>query len=57
MEIIDDAPDVDTVVISIGAELSGAASMVALLEHKFSTRAGEKICVLVCGAGADGVAS
>ncbi len=41
----------------IGAELSGAASMAALLEHKFSTRADEKICVLVCGAGADGVAS
>lgn len=38
------------------AELSGAASMAALLRGKFATRADEKICVLVCGAGADGIA-
>ena len=41
----------------IGAELSGAASMAALLENKFTAQPDEKICVLVCGAGADGVAS
>lgn len=40
----------------IGAELSGAASMAALLQGKFTTRTDETICVLVCGAGADGIA-
>lgn len=43
--------------LGIGAELSGAASMAALLQHQFETRTDENICVLVCGAGADGVAS
>jgi hypothetical protein len=31
--------------------------MAALLQHQFETRTDENICVLVCGAGADGVAS
>ncbi len=40
----------------IAAELSGAASMAALLQNKFKTQEDERICVLVCGAGADGIA-
>ncbi len=40
----------------MAAELSGAASMAAVLTNKFVTRPNETLCVLVCGAGADGIA-
>lgn len=39
----------------IASELSGAASMAALLTRKVPTTSGEKICALVCGAGTDGI--
>ena len=39
----------------IAAELAGAAGAAALLNHRFPVRSDEKICVLVCGAGSDGL--
>lgn len=39
----------------IAAELAGAAGAAALLNQRFAVRGGEKICVLVCGAGSDGI--
>jgi threonine dehydratase len=39
----------------IAADLSGAASLAALLTGKFQPRPGEQVCALVCGAGADGI--
>lgn len=39
----------------IAAELAGAAGAAALMNHRFPVRSGEKICVLVCGAGSDGI--
>ncbi|MDP6352176.1 MAG: threonine/serine dehydratase [Alphaproteobacteria bacterium] len=38
----------------IGAELSAAAPIAALLTGKFRPEPGTEICALVCGAGADG---
>ena len=42
--------------LGIAADLSGAASMAALLTGKYRPRPGERVCVLVCGAGPDGIA-
>ncbi|WP_417512826.1 threonine ammonia-lyase [Minwuia sp.] len=39
----------------IGAELAGAAGMAAVLQRRFSFRPDEKVGVLVCGAGTDGL--
>jgi len=39
----------------IAAELSGAAAAAGLLCGKVKIRPGERVCVLVCGAGDDGV--
>jgi threonine dehydratase len=39
----------------IAAELSGAAALAALLCGRVQTEPGERVCVLVCGAGADGI--
>jgi threonine dehydratase len=41
----------------IAAELSGAAAAAGLLCGKVKIRPGERVCVLVCGAGDDGVKS
>lgn len=41
--------------MGVGAELSGAAAVAALLGGQVKTRAGEPVCVLVCGAGSDGI--
>ena len=41
--------------LGIAAELSGAASMAALLQGRVRPAPGEKICALVCGAGRDGI--
>ena len=41
--------------LGIAAELSGAAAMAALLGPRVRVQPGEKVCVLVCGAGRDGV--
>ena len=41
--------------LGIAADLSGAAGMAAILSGKYAPAAGERVCVLVCGAGADGV--
>ena len=38
----------------IAAELSGAASVAALLSGRYRPRPGERVCALVCGAGTDG---
>ena len=38
----------------IGAELSGAAAVAALLAGRYRPRAGELLCAVVCGAGTDG---
>jgi threonine dehydratase len=42
--------------LGIAADLSGAAAMAAILAGKYAPRAGERVCVLVCGAGPDGIA-
>lgn len=39
----------------IAAELSGAASVAALLSGRYRPRPGERVCALVCGAGSDGI--
>jgi len=39
----------------IAAELSGAASVAALLSGRYRPRPGERVCALVCGAGTDGL--
>jgi threonine dehydratase len=41
--------------LGIAAELSGAAAMAALLTRRYRARDGERICVLVCGAGTAGI--
>jgi threonine dehydratase len=41
--------------LGIGAELSGAASVAALMAGKISAKAGEQICPIICGAGTDGL--
>jgi threonine dehydratase len=40
----------------IAADLSGAASIAALMTGKFRAPAGAHVCALICGAGPDGVA-
>lgn len=42
--------------MGVGAELSGAAALAALLTGKVRFDATQKVCVLVCGAGSDGIA-
>jgi len=39
----------------IAAELSGAASIAALLTGRYRPKPGERVCALVCGAGTDGL--
>ena len=41
--------------MGIAAELSGSASIAALLAGKYSASPSEKVCALVCGAGNDGM--
>jgi threonine dehydratase len=41
--------------LGIAAELSGAAAIAALLSGHYHASAGERICVLVCGSGTDGL--
>lgn len=41
--------------MGVAAELSGAASLAALLSGKVSPKASERVCALVCGAGNDGI--
>ena len=41
--------------LGIAAELSGAAAMAALLQGRVAVAPGARICVLVCGAGGDGM--
>lgn len=38
----------------IAAELAGSAGAAALLQNRFPVSPGEKVCVLICGAGRDG---
>lgn len=40
--------------LGVAAELSGAASLAALLAGKVQPAPSEKVCALVCGAGKDG---
>jgi threonine dehydratase len=42
--------------MGIAAELSGAAAMAGLLTGKVQVEPSQKVCVLVCGAGNDGIA-
>jgi threonine dehydratase len=42
--------------MGIAADLSGAAAVAALLAGRFRPAAEEKVCAIVCGAGADGIA-
>lgn len=42
--------------MGLAADMSGAASVAALLSGKVRPQKGEKICALVCGAGPDGLA-
>jgi threonine dehydratase len=39
----------------VAAELAGAAGAAALLNGRIPVRTDEKVCVLICGAGSDGV--
>lgn len=39
----------------VAAELSGAASVAALLAGRYRPREAERVCALVCGAGTDGI--
>jgi threonine dehydratase len=41
--------------LGIAAELSGAAAMAALLQGRLDVAPGARVCVLVCGAGRDGI--
>ncbi|MFQ5855978.1 MAG: threonine/serine dehydratase [Anaerolineae bacterium] len=41
--------------MGVAAELSGAAALAALLAGKVQPAASQKVCVLVCGAGKDGL--
>jgi threonine dehydratase len=41
--------------MGIAAELSAAAALAALRTGRYPARAGEHVCVLVCGAGTDGI--
>jgi threonine dehydratase len=41
--------------LGIAAELSGAAAMAALLQGRLKVAPGARVCVLVCGAGRDGL--
>lgn len=41
--------------LGIAAELSGAAAMAALLQGRVAVAPGARVCVLVCGAGKDGI--
>lgn len=41
--------------LGVAADLSGAAGMAAILSGKYVPAPGERVCVLVCGAGADGI--
>jgi threonine dehydratase len=40
--------------LGIAADLSGAASIAALMAGAVKTRPGERVCGLVCGAGPEG---
>ena len=42
--------------LGVAADLSGAAGLAAILGGKYQPASGERVCVLVCGAGADGIA-
>jgi threonine dehydratase len=39
----------------LAVDLSGAAALALLTSGKFRPRPGEKVCALICGAGADGI--
>lgn len=39
----------------VAAELSGAASVAALLAGRYRPREAERVCALICGAGTDGI--
>lgn len=41
--------------MNIAAEMSGAAALAALMHGRVPVRSGETCCVLVCGAGLDGI--
>ncbi|MFE4107740.1 threonine ammonia-lyase, partial [Almyronema epifaneia] len=41
--------------LGVAAELSGSASVAALLSGQYQPAPGEKVCALVCGAGTDGM--
>jgi threonine dehydratase len=40
--------------LGVAADLSGAASVAALRHERVAFRAGEHVCALICGAGAEG---
>jgi threonine dehydratase len=42
--------------LGVAADLSGAAALAAILAEKYVPQKDERVCVLVCGAGADGIA-
>jgi threonine dehydratase len=39
----------------LATDLSGAASLALLTTGRYRPRPGEKVCALICGAGADGL--
>jgi threonine dehydratase len=43
--------------MGIAADLSGAASIAALMTGRFQAPAGSHVCAIICGAGPDGIAA
>lgn len=41
--------------MGLAADLSGAAAIAALREHRYVPRQGERICAIVCGAGPEAI--
>jgi threonine dehydratase len=42
--------------MGLATDLSGAAAIAALRQHRLSIRPGERICAIICGAGPDALA-
>ena len=58
LEILDDAPGLDTLLVTGGGGLiAGAAAVAAILAGRYCPAAGERVCAVVCGAGTDGFIS
>ena len=41
--------------LGLAADMSGAASVAALMSGAYRPAPGERVCAIVCGAGTDGI--